>query len=190
MKFGLVYPSSSGYVNLELLKRTAQQLDDSGFEYFFVWDHYMLPPSEKLPWSNRTLEAFQTLSFVAALTEKVKLSTIVTPIPFRNIRSLAKFTSFLDFLSKGRFILGAGIGWNETEFRYYSDWKPARERFRITETGLKTLLAMWNGSQDSSLPEISPRPDSSIPIWFGTRGRKMMKLRGDGIRMDSLRRYS
>ncbi|MFI5419860.1 MAG: LLM class flavin-dependent oxidoreductase [Nitrososphaerales archaeon] len=179
MKFGLVYPSSSNYVDVDLLKATAKELDDSGFDYFFVWDHYMLPKSEKLPWSNRTLEAFQALSFVAAITEKIKLSTIVTPIPFRNIRFLAKITSFLDFLSKGRFILGAGLGWNETEFRYYSEWKPASERYKITEEGLRTLQAMWAGSpQNVVLPELEPRPDSGslIPIWFGTRGRKMLKL--------------
>ena len=180
MKFGLVYPSSSNYVDLELFRATAREAEDNGFEFFFVWDHYMLPQSTKhQSWSNRNLEAFQALSYAAALTRTIKLSTIVTPIPFRNILALAKMTSFLDFLSNGRFILGAGLGWNETEFRYYSEWKPAAERFRKTEEGLRTLQEMWKGStRDGVLPEVDPRPspDHTIPIWFGTTGRRMMKL--------------
>ena len=180
MKFGLIYPSSSGYVDLELFRATTREAEDNGFEFFFVWDHYMLPQSTKhKSWSNRNLEAFQALSYAAALTRTIKLSTVVTPIPFRNVLALAKMASFLDFLSNGRFVLGAGLGWNEAEFRYYSEWKPAAERFRETEEGLRTLQAMWKGStRDGVLPEVDPRPspDHSIPIWFGTTGRRMMKL--------------
>jgi alkanesulfonate monooxygenase SsuD/methylene tetrahydromethanopterin reductase-like flavin-dependent oxidoreductase (luciferase family) len=180
MKFGLIYPSTADYVNVDLFRESARTADESGFDFFFVWDHYMLPKIERHPeWTNRTLEAFQSLSYAAAVTKKIKLSTVVTPIPFRNVLLLAKETSFLDFLSNERFVLGAGLGWNEEEFRYYSEWKSTAERFRITKEGLTTLIEMWNGSTDEGrLPQIDPRPakGKSIPIFFGTTGRRMLEL--------------
>jgi alkanesulfonate monooxygenase SsuD/methylene tetrahydromethanopterin reductase-like flavin-dependent oxidoreductase (luciferase family) len=65
------------------------------------------------------------LSYLSAITTKIKLGTCVTPIPFRNPAQLAKIVANVDILSEGRVILGVGAGWSREEFEGYSKWEKA-----------------------------------------------------------------
>ncbi len=173
LRFGLIFPSYKDYVDPQLLREAASRAEQNGFEIFLLWDHYLLPDT------RRTLEAYEALSFLSALTKEIHLGTVVTPLPLRNVRVLAKLTSFLDFLSDHRFVLGLGLGWHKPEFEYFSEWRSGKARLEMTHKGIEDLRKMWTGSGRHDLPQIEPRPDSGlIPIWIGARGPRTVELCG------------
>ena len=98
-----------------------------GFWGFVMPDHYMWGEDRG---GNSTLETWIVLTYLAARTEKIRLGTVVTPIPFRPPGMLAKELSTLDILSNGRVVLGVGAGWSQTEFEGYSKWDDAKIKSR------------------------------------------------------------
>ena len=125
--FGLQLPSFtfagvSDDAMFERIALTAVTAEESGFNSFFVMDHYhqianIGPPTEPM------LEAYTVLAGVAARTSKIKLGAMVTGVTYRNPGFLAKVATTLDIVSAGRAILGIGAAWNEEESRAYGyDW--------------------------------------------------------------------
>ena len=113
MKFGL---ATTGRTNPTLLEKFAIRAEELGFDSFLVTDHFMQPTS------NKMMDAWTLLPFLAAKTSKIRLGTCVTPITFRPPSILAKMIATADNLSGGRIILGAGAGWYKPEFNGYSQW--------------------------------------------------------------------
>jgi alkanesulfonate monooxygenase SsuD/methylene tetrahydromethanopterin reductase-like flavin-dependent oxidoreductase (luciferase family) len=66
MKFGIVYPTYSEYVNKKLVENVARKAEENDFEYFFVSDHYMT--SDTSVW----FESWSLLSYLSAITTKIK----------------------------------------------------------------------------------------------------------------------
>ena len=77
MEHLLIYPVKKGYLDAELIKDVATAAEKHGFHSFLSWDHYMLPEAPG------TLDAWNMLSYVSGFTSRIKLGTVVTPIPFR-----------------------------------------------------------------------------------------------------------
>ncbi|MCP5067407.1 MAG: LLM class flavin-dependent oxidoreductase, partial [bacterium] len=122
-------------VTLPQIKRSWQEaraaaecFDQLGFDSVWVCDHLYGVPMPQLP----ILEAWSLLAAVAAVTEKVKLGTLVTPPFFRNPAVLAKQIASIDQIAGGgRMIAGLGGGWFEAEFQAYGARFPStRERLR------------------------------------------------------------
>jgi len=91
------------------------------------------------------LEAYTALGFLAAVTERVKLLTVVTAVVYREPGLLAKAVTTLDVLSGGRSILGIGAAWNEEEARGLGLFFPPRaERFERLEEALRICQQMWS----------------------------------------------
>ena len=61
------------------------------------------------------LEGYAALAYAAAVTERIKLGTLVTGVTYRHPGILIKTVTTLDVLSGGRAYLGIGAGWNERE---------------------------------------------------------------------------
>ncbi|SDT62290.1 LLM class F420-dependent oxidoreductase [Jiangella sp. DSM 45060] len=148
MKVGLqipnfTWPNGPAALGSELAA-VASTADRAGFEYVAVMDHFFqirgVGPSE-----NDMLEAYTTLGFLAAHTERAKLLTLITGIHYREPGLLAKAVTTLDVLSGGRAILGIGAGWNEEESRGLGFPFPSTsERFERLEEALHYLLQMWS----------------------------------------------
>ncbi len=121
----------------------AQAAESSGFDSFWVMDHYhqighIGPPSDPM------LEAYTLLGAVAARTSRVTLGAMVTGVTYRNPAFLAKVVTTLDIVSSGRAILGIGAAWNEEESRAYGyDWPSTAERFERLEDALQICRAMF-----------------------------------------------
>ena len=121
----------------------AQAAESSGFDSFWVMDHYhqighIGPPSDPM------LEAYTLLAAVAARTSRVALGAMVTGVTYRNPAFLAKVVTTLDIVSSGRAILGIGAAWNEEESRAYGyDWPSTAERFERLEDALQICRAMF-----------------------------------------------
>jgi alkanesulfonate monooxygenase SsuD/methylene tetrahydromethanopterin reductase-like flavin-dependent oxidoreductase (luciferase family) len=180
LKFGIVYPNKGEYVDSELAMETARVAEECGFEFLLTWDHYMLPDD------NRMFDAWSLLSYLAAGTDKIRLGTCVTPIPFRSPAMLAKIVSSVDNLSNGRVILGVGAGWHRPEFEGYSVWDDAKTRVAKTREGLELMMKLWMepsvdfhgrfyNATDAVL-EPKPKQRPYPEMWFGTTGSTMLKL--------------
>jgi alkanesulfonate monooxygenase SsuD/methylene tetrahydromethanopterin reductase-like flavin-dependent oxidoreductase (luciferase family) len=153
-----------------LVAELAAKAERKGWDGFFVWDHVAYrEPVRALadPWV--------TLAAVAMRTERVKIGPLVTPLPRRRPHQLARETVTLDRLSRGRLILGVGLGSEVT-----GEFDPARfgeegdqkARAKLLDDGLDRLLAYWDGG-------FEPRPVQypRIPIWVAARWPKRKPLR-------------
>ena len=135
------------------------------------------------PAENDMLEAYTTLGFLAAHTDRAKLLTVITGVHYRQPGLLAKAVTTLDVLSGGRAMIGIGAGWNEEESRGLGfRFPPIAERFELLEETVQYLLRMWsaddgpfNGAHiqaDRLLnsPQALSRPHP--PIMIGGGGEK------------------
>ncbi len=159
--------------------------DELGFWGTVIPDHYMWGEDRG---GSSSLESWVALTYLAAKTQRMKLGTLVTPIPFRPPGILAKMVSTLDVISSGRSILGVGAGWSQTEFEGYSEWNDAKTRVDKTVEGLQLILRLWqdpkvdfNGKHYHATGAVlDPKPLQKPypPLLFGGVGPRMLRLAG------------
>ncbi|GAA3905332.1 LLM class F420-dependent oxidoreductase [Microbacterium invictum] len=120
----------------------------AGIQRITVMDHFWQLPGLG-PVEHEMLEAYATLGFIAAHTEKALLHTLVTGAIYRHPSLLAKQISTLNVLSGGRVGLGIGVAWNDEECRGLGfEFPPVAERFRQLEEQLQICLQMWSDSEE------------------------------------------
>src|SRR6059058_3903184 len=109
----------------------ASACEEHGVEALFRSDHYVSGFDENRP----VLDAWATISGLAARTTKLELGTLVSPATFRHPAVLARSAATADEISGGRVTLGMGAGWMEREHRAYGfDFATANARFvRLAE---------------------------------------------------------
>lgn len=191
MKFGLHIPNftwAGGPPALRTrLAEVAVAAEQAGFDRISVMDHlwqieHFGPPEHEM------LEAYTTLGYLAAKTERVKLLTVVTAVVYRDPGLLAKAVTTLDVLSGGRAMLGIGGAWNEEEAKGLGLLFPSTaERFERLEEALQIFQQMCSDDDgpyqgkhyqlgrtlNSPQPLTRPRP----PILIGGAGeRKTLRL--------------
>jgi len=148
MKLGLQIPDFTWPNGPAALRRdladVAKAADDAGFEHLAVMDHFFQIRAVG-PVGNDMLEAYTTLGYLAAHTERAKLLTVITGVLYRQPGVLAKAVTTLDVLSGGRAMLGIGAGWNDEESRGLGfPFPPTAERFDMLEETLRYVLQMWS----------------------------------------------
>jgi F420-dependent oxidoreductase-like protein len=126
----------------EDLTRIAVAADDLGFARISVMDHvfqiHVIGPPE-----HEMLEAYTTLGYLAARTNKAELLAWVTAVVYREPGLLAKTVTTLDVLSNGRAWLGIGAAWNEEESRGLGlPFPSTAERFERLEEALQIYIQM------------------------------------------------
>jgi len=129
------------------LRRIATAAEDTGFTKLSVMDHlwqiHVVGPAE-----NDMLEAYTTLGYLAAATERIELLAWVSAVVYREPGLLAKAVTTLDVLSGGRAWLGIGAAWNEDESHGLGlPFPPTAERFERLEEALQICLQMWSDSE-------------------------------------------
>ena len=158
----------------------AREAEAAGFDTVLTMDHlYQLPglgePEEPV------LEAYTALAALAASTERIQLSTLVTGNTYRNPTLLAKVITTLDVVSGGRAVLGLGAGWYELEHRQLGfEFGSFAERFEKLEEALQVILPMTQGERptfsgkwyhtENAINE--PRYRDHIPVMLGGSGEK------------------
>jgi F420-dependent oxidoreductase-like protein len=165
----------------------AVRAEQAGYDRVSVMDHvwqigHLGPPEHEM------LEAYTTLGFLAAKTERVKLLTVVTAVVYRDPGLLAKAVTTLDVLSGGRAMLGIGAAWNEEESRGLGLFFPSTaERFERLEEALQICSQMWSDDDSPYVgkhyrlertlnsPQALSRPHP--PVLIGGAGeRKTLRL--------------
>ncbi len=164
------------------LAETARICEQAGVSAFSVMDHYFqmeFSTSAEEP----MLEAYTTLGYLAAVTERMTLGVLVTGVMYRYPGLLAKIVTTLDVLSGGRARLGIGASWYEREQHALGvPVVPVKERFERLEETLRICRQMWsddNGRFDGrhyqlaetlNVPAPLSRPHP--PIMIGGGGEK------------------
>ena len=174
MKFGIHLPHAGEQATPALIRRHAIRAEALGFADVWVSEHIIVPRKE-FPRSPLFYDPVVTLSYVAAVTERVRLGTTVLVLPMRHPLPLAKELATLHNLSNGRLILGAGVGWLEPEFAALG--VPFKERGRRMDEGIAMMRAVWTDDpvtfNSNHIPStivdmtMLPRPMSRIPLWIG-----------------------
>jgi len=174
MKFGL-YASIASPPRGDHLDRSideviaeAQQAEASGFDSCFFGEHHQ-DKDGFLP------SPLIVATAVAARTRRLRVGTSVIHLPLHHPVRVAEDVITLDLVSKGRVIVGVGIGYQESDFRAFA--VPMDERVARFEEGVEILRLAWGGERFSfrgkhySLEDVqvTPRPfqSPSPPLWIG-----------------------
>src|SRR6266568_3352698 len=125
------------------LGQIVRAADEAGLDTVWVPDHLIQTDPTSNP-DAEMLEAYTTLGYLAARSERVRLGTMVSPVTYRPPALLVKAVSTLDVLSGGRAWLGIGAGYQQDEARATGlPLPPVPERFeRLAET-LQLAKQMW-----------------------------------------------
>ena len=181
------WPGGSTRLGPELAA-LAGAAEEAGVDTVWVSDHLLQADPTAGPGDTEMLEAYTTLGFLAARTERVRLGTVVTGVTFRPPALLVKAVTSLDVLSGGRAWLGIGAGYHGEEAEAMGlPLPPTAERFERLEETLALATQMWTG--DDALfagrhyrlgrPVGSPRPlqRPHPPVLIGGAGeQKTLRL--------------
>ncbi len=188
MKFGVSLQNRGPGSTPENLARVARRAEELGFDSAFVGDHVVIPDSfiSEYPYSatgeftgaasGEWLDQLTVLTYVGAKTERIRLGTGVLILPHRNPVVTAKILATMDVLSKGRLIVGVGVGWLREEFEALG-LPPFSERGAVGNEYLLAFKELWTQEDPNfqgkycSFANIrfEPKPVQKPhpPIWVG-----------------------
>ncbi len=194
IRFGLLTMCQpfTGHREAQSLLELARYLDGTGFDATFYVDHFFLEGDRYLAEPRDVdrpyqLECYTTLASIAAVTRRLRVGPLVTPLPLRHPSFVAKMAATIDVISGGRMILAVGTGWNRREYTAYSFsfGEPFRTRFEKTVEGVEIIKALWTTDGPVTYtgkyyqfdrapfypkPVQKPHP----PIWFGGAGSRTL----------------
>ncbi len=200
MKYGVQLGGGASVSQRDSLKKVAAAAEELGFDSVLIGDHIVIPKKINAPWpydeyvggqtpyavytEMEWLDPFDTMAFLAAITERIRLGISVVIVPYRHPFDVARRVATVDVLSGGRFIMGIGVGWLEEEFRLLNI--PFKERGARTREYIAVMQALW--TQDAprfsgkfvELNEdvnVLPRPlqKPHPPIWVGGESKPAMR---------------
>ncbi len=153
MDVGLFVPLGSANATPEVVRAVGREAEERGFESIWVAEHVVLfdeydsaypyDPSGRFPTDGDAglLEPFTALTYLAAVTERVRLGTGICLVPQRNPVYTAKAVTDLDALSGGRVEFGVGVGWLREEFEALG--MPFDRRGRRADEYLAAMRSLW-----------------------------------------------
>ena len=193
MRFSINVPNFGDFADPRRVADLAAAAEQAGWDGLFVWDHVV--HDKRLRRGQPFGAPWILLTAAALVTERIKLGTLVTPVPRRRPEQLARQVATLDVLSGGRMIFGAGLGGPiEDEFASFGDTTDPVELAQRLDEGLELLRRYWSGEtvnyagehyrvrDVTLLPTTAQRPRP--PVWiagFWPNRRPMLRAaRWDG----------
>jgi alkanesulfonate monooxygenase SsuD/methylene tetrahydromethanopterin reductase-like flavin-dependent oxidoreductase (luciferase family) len=183
MRYGFVLPGGPPTMQIE----QAVLAEEAGWDGVFAWE------------AGYGTDPWTLLAAIAMRTERLRLGTMLTPLPWRRPWKLASQVVTLDQVSAGRAILTVGLGALDSALGSVGEVADLRTRARLLDEGIDVITALWEGdgrydgdahkvdfSQSSALgPLARPVQSPRVPIWcVGAfpRPRSMRRvLRCDGV---------
>jgi alkanesulfonate monooxygenase SsuD/methylene tetrahydromethanopterin reductase-like flavin-dependent oxidoreductase (luciferase family) len=182
LKVGIQLPEVEREVRWPELLDMIRAIEDQGFDSIWLGEHLLYrwpdrPP--RGPW-----EAWTELAAIAAVTNRVEFGPLVACTNFHNPALLAKQAATIDEISGGRFVLGLGAGWNETDFRAFGlPFDHRVDRFEEAYTIIRGLLqdgavdfeGRFYQARDCELLPRGSRPGGP-PLLIGSNGPRMLRI--------------
>ena len=186
MKVGLFLPQVGEHVTAEYILYIATEAEKEDIDSVWVLDRLLWPIKPQTPYVaspdgslptvyQNVLDPLTTLTYVAAVTERISLGTSVIDMFFQNPIVLSKRITTLDILSDGRALIGLGIGWSKDEFEVSGI--PIKDRGARADEYLQVLKKIWTDDvvefkgQFYNIPssKIGPKPvqEPHPPILLG-----------------------
>jgi F420-dependent oxidoreductase-like protein len=180
MKLGLMIEVQEG-IGWDTWRKIVRQTEDLGFDSLWCSDHFFsLDPGSS--GQTDSLEAFSALIYAAMNSQRIQLGSLVLSMTFRHPAVVARMAAAVDQLSKGRFILGLGAGWNDREHRSFGiTLPPPRVRIEALEEGVNVIRGLFGPGPVSyegqhyrlEGAQLSPKPfQSPLPILIGGSGEQ------------------
>jgi probable F420-dependent oxidoreductase len=180
---GALFPQTELGSDPIAVRDFAQAAEDLGFHHILTYEHVLgaqtdRPDRQGRRWAysihDSFLEPFALFSYIAAITQRIGMTTGILIAPQRQTVLIAKQAATVDVLSGGRLRLGIGLGWNEVEYEALG--QDFHNRGKRMEEQVAVLRALWTQEQvrfegrwhhidDAGLKPLPvQRP---IPIWMG-----------------------
>ena len=163
----------------------AGEAEEVGVGGIWLMDHYRQIAQVGAAWEDLP-ELISTLGYLAGVTTRVRLGSLVASVSARSIQQIARSMASLDVLSGGRIVCGLGSGWFEAEAAEIGIRFPAlAERFELLEDALRVLPLFWGKGGPSfdgrhlHVPKATayPRPlQDPLPLLVGGSGRRTLRL--------------
>jgi probable F420-dependent oxidoreductase len=160
--------------------------EDAGWHGVWLADHYMPNTGDASPARGDTFECWAMLPALAAVTERIRIGTLVSPTSVHHPALLAKRACTLDSLSSGRMVLGLGAGWQVNEHHAYGiELEPPGKRVSRFEEAIqivRSLLSQESTTFHGAYYDITdapcdPKPvQSPLPLLVGTRSPRMLRI--------------
>lgn len=197
MKFGVFLPVS-GRAASGVLMEAARRAEALGFASVWAADRIVTPWEIRTPYPYSLnqrfivpadapfLEPLSCLAYLAGGTEAIRLGMSVLVMPYRHPLHWAKVATTIDHLSRGRLILGVGVGWMAEEFDALG--VPFKERGAMADEALEVLRVLWTEERPRfegrfyRFREIgfAPKPLQAprVPVWIGGEGARAQRRAG------------
>lgn len=155
MELGIRLPSSGPNASAENIAAAARWAEELGYDSVWLGDHVVFPTNvdsfypyaEDNRWKStpdtKVLDPLLVLGWAGAAAPTIKLGTSVLVITMRNPVLLAKRLSTLDYLTGGRVMLGAGVGWMQEEFEIIG--APYAQRGKRGAEMVQLMRELWTG---------------------------------------------
>jgi probable F420-dependent oxidoreductase len=188
IRFGFSLTGRGALADREAITMLAQRADALGYDSVFVTDRMLIPVASTAAYPYSTtgafplgpdecwLESLTAVTYLATVTQRIHVGVSVLVIPYRNPVFTARALATADYLSGGRVILGAGIGWWREEFEALG--VPFEDRAARTVEALRLMREIWTKPRvrfegrywrvreaGGVRPHPVQRPH--IPIWIG-----------------------
>jgi F420-dependent oxidoreductase-like protein len=141
--------------------RLARLTEEHGLEGLFRSDHY----TAIIRGDADAHDAWATLAGLAAVTERIRLGTMVSPATFRHPSVLARMAVTVDHISGGRVEVGMGSGWYEREHEAHGfPFLDARQRFALFSEQVEIVVRSWTEERfDHDGPGYRLRDQLALP---------------------------
>lgn len=141
--------------------RLAHLVEETGLEGLFRSDHYTAIMRDDAD----ALDAWATLAGLGAVTERIRLGTLVSPATFRHPSVLARMAVTVDHISGGRVDVGMGSGWYEREHLAHGfPFLDGRQRFDLFAEQVEVVVRSWTGERfDHDGPAYELREQAALP---------------------------
>lgn len=192
MDYGLCLPNVRDVASAELIEAAADRVARLGWASVWTTDHLLVEHASASDYGT-TFEAIETLAWVGARHDRLRLATSVIVVPMRNAVILAKELATLDALSRGRLVVGVGVGWNATEFGNVGVADRFRVRGAYLDETIRLWRHLWSGASDPFVGRFHrfddfvfrplPAQGATLPIVVGGRAPAALRRAatlGDG----------
>ena len=170
MRYAISVPNYGDFADPAVTIGLARDIEAAGWDAFFLWDHVLVRNG------NVVADPWTLLAAIAVSTERIRLGTMVTPLPRRRPWQVVRQIVTLDHLSGGRAVLGVGIGYPpKQEYEVFGESGDERVRAELLDEGLDVVTGLMSGRPFSYAGrhfhlddiEFAPQPVQRprVPIW-------------------------